>query len=140
MTLAALALGWWEAAAVAALRRALRIPDGAPNILLWRQLSGYSLRTEQGRRVCGLLLLGLFSGSVAAQPLHGILLFGWGWALWNVAYYGWLRLMVGWPRSLITLDFLTLIPRPWIGPVWLSLLVSAGLAAGCGIALLSTLR
>ncbi|GBD07750.1 hypothetical protein HRbin21_01584 [bacterium HR21] len=136
LTLAALALSYWEAATVTALRRALQIPDGASNILVLGRLSSRLLCIEQGRELCSLLALVLLSGLAAESSRHAAVLFGWSFALRNLAYYGWLRVFVGYPRSLVVLDVFCLLPRPWIGPVWLPLLLSTLIAGGCGSALL----
>jgi hypothetical protein len=47
-------------------------------------------------------------------------------AVWDIAYYGWLWTLIRWPPSLFTWDVLFLIPVPWMGPVLAPLLVSAG--------------
>jgi hypothetical protein len=36
---------------------------------------------------------------------------------WDIFYYGFLRLMSGWPRTLLDWDILFLLPLPWWGPV-----------------------
>ena len=37
--------------------------------------------------------------------------------IWDIFYYVWLKLAIGWPISLLDWDILFLIPLPWIGPV-----------------------
>ena len=37
--------------------------------------------------------------------------------IWDIFYYIWLKLTIGWPVSLLDWDILFLIPLPWIGPV-----------------------
>lgn len=37
--------------------------------------------------------------------------------VWDIFYYIWLKVFIGWPRSLLEMDILFLIPLPWIGPV-----------------------
>ncbi|VAX12379.1 hypothetical protein MNBD_GAMMA24-1245 [hydrothermal vent metagenome] len=39
--------------------------------------------------------------------------------LWDLFYYLWLKIMIGWPLSWFEWDVLFLIPWPWLGP-WLS--------------------
>jgi hypothetical protein len=36
---------------------------------------------------------------------------------WDIFYYIWLNIAIGWPSSLLDWDILFLIPLPWIGPV-----------------------
>jgi len=37
--------------------------------------------------------------------------------VWDIFYYIWLKIAIGWPLSLLDWDILFLIPLPWIGPV-----------------------
>lgn len=37
--------------------------------------------------------------------------------IWDICYYLWLKVAIGWPSSLLDWDILFLIPLPWIGPV-----------------------
>ncbi|MCK5361057.1 MAG: hypothetical protein KAJ95_10550, partial [Gammaproteobacteria bacterium] len=39
--------------------------------------------------------------------------------LWDLFYYFWLKIMIGWPVSWFEWDVLYLIPWPWLGP-WLT--------------------
>jgi len=38
-------------------------------------------------------------------------------AIWDIFYYVWLKILLNWPSSFFTWDVLFLIPLPWIGPV-----------------------
>ncbi len=49
--------------------------------------------------------------------------FFWVFAVWDLFYYIFLKVLLGWPPSFATLDVLFLIPIPWIAPVWVPLLV-----------------
>lgn len=42
-----------------------------------------------------------------------LLIFG----LWDIYYYIFLYLLIGWPKSLLEKDILFLIPFPWVAPV-----------------------
>lgn len=46
-------------------------------------------------------------------------------ALWDAQYYVALKILTGWPPSLDATDVYFLIPVPWVGPVWLPLLLDA---------------
>ena len=52
---------------------------------------------------------------------------------WDICYYFWLWVFVGWPHSPVTWDVLFLIPVPWAGPVWAPIAVSLALI-GFGLA------
>lgn len=133
--LAAVALGYWEAATVTVLRHVLHIPDGSSNVLILERLTGRALRREQWRQICRLAALVLMSVAAARSLLHGVVLFGWSCALWTLTSYGWLRFLVDWPRSLAALDCF-LLPRPWFVPVWIPLALSVLTALSCAGALL----
>jgi hypothetical protein len=49
-----------------------------------------------------------------------ILAFG----VWDLAFYLWLRVLTGWPASLLTWDLLFLLPVPWAAPVLAPVIVA----------------
>ena len=117
----ALAMAFVEAAVVVYLRRVLGVVD------LLRDVAVYDLAialTEIGREAATLLML-LAVGFAAGRSLQsriGFALFAFG--IWDILYYVWLRLLLGWPRSLLTEDVLFLIPVPWWGPVLAPVLIA----------------
>jgi hypothetical protein len=48
-------------------------------------------------------------------------------AVWDLFYYIFLYVFIGWPQNLFTWDILFLIPFPWTGPVLAPCLVSVGM-------------
>lgn len=44
---------------------------------------------------------------------------------WDITFYIFLKLLLGWPASVFTWDILFLVPVPWVGPVLAPVLVSA---------------
>jgi hypothetical protein len=44
--------------------------------------------------------------------------------VWDIFYYVFLKLLIGWPESILTWDILFLIPVTWTGPVLTPVLVS----------------
>jgi hypothetical protein len=50
--------------------------------------------------------------------------FIFAFGLWDIGYYAFLRLLLGWPTSLGSLDVLFLIPGPWVAPVFVPMAVS----------------
>lgn len=50
--------------------------------------------------------------------------FLYSFAIWDIFYYVFLKLILGWPESLFTWDVLFLIPVTWVGPVLAPVLVS----------------
>jgi hypothetical protein len=49
--------------------------------------------------------------------------------VWDIGYYVWLWVFIGWPHSPGTWDVLFLIPSPWTGPVLVPVAVSSALIA-----------
>jgi hypothetical protein len=49
--------------------------------------------------------------------------------VWDIFYYVWLYVLLGWPASLGARDLLFLIPGEWWGPVWQPVLISCGFIA-----------
>jgi len=47
-----------------------------------------------------------------------------GFGVWDIAYYVFLKVMCGWPHSLLDWDILFLLPMPWWGPVLAPIMIS----------------
>ncbi|HEV8702046.1 MAG TPA: hypothetical protein VGV60_12305 [Candidatus Polarisedimenticolia bacterium] len=128
VALFALAMAYVEAAVVVYLRLVYGITD------LVRDVAAYDpalAAIEVGREAATLVMLlavGLAAGR-SAQARAGFTLFAFG--LWDILYYSWLRILIGWPRTLLDPDLLFLIPLPWWGPVLAPVLISVlSIAAG----------
>jgi hypothetical protein len=67
-----------------------------------------------------LLCVGYVSSKVWSRRCGAFLVC---FACWDISYYGWLRLLDGWPRGLFTRDVFFLIPVTWIGPVITPLII-----------------
>lgn len=52
--------------------------------------------------------------------------FFWVFGLWDLFYYGFLYAILAWPKGLLTMDVLFLIPGPWIAPVGVPVATSIG--------------
>ena len=127
VALYAVAMGYAEAAVVAYLREARGIDD------LLRDLPTQFDRLaaiEVGREAATVVML-LSVGWMAGRMLQdrlGFFVFAFG--LWDIAYYFWLALFEGWPRSPLDWDVLFLIPVPWWGPVLAPALIAAVMCVG----------
>lgn len=124
----AIAMGYVESAVVVDLRAALGQPaaptfplqlaDGAAGHLAW---------IEVGREAATIVMLASIGVLLGRR--------GWEWlawtavafGVWDIAYYGWLAMFIGWPTSPLDIDLLFLIPVPWVGPVWAPVAVSVAL-------------
>jgi hypothetical protein len=82
------------------------------------------LLIEVGREASTIFILVSLSMVASKNMLHRMGFFLLAFGLWDLSYYGFLKLITGWPESLSTLDILFLIPVPWIAPVWLPAMIS----------------
>jgi hypothetical protein len=111
----AIAMAWVEAASVFYIRALVdRIePYQANPLPIHGALGNVELRREAATLVM-LATLGLLAGNTWRRRAgYAALAFG----VWDVFYYVFLRLMSGWPRTLLDWDILFLLPLPWWGPV-----------------------
>lgn len=131
------AMAYLEAAVVIYLRALYGIEDLLRDIPLVPDR--YTL-IEIGREIATLAMLALIGWTAGRrrQDRIGYTLFAFG--LWDIFYYGWLFILIGWPETLLDWDLLFLIPLPWWGPVLAPLLVSLVLIAGGGMAVIETER
>jgi hypothetical protein len=151
LVLFGLAFGYVEGAIVVVLRsiyepiHARRRPDRAPDDLfplisldeLARENPGHvgRLRIELGREAATLVMLAVVPWTFARNVREWIAGFMVGFGVWDLAYYGTLKVCLGWPASLLTWDILFLLPIPWSGPVLAPVLVSVSII-GAGVILL----
>lgn len=119
----AVAMAYVEAAVVVYLRALL----GGEPLFPMRELPSRLLAVEIGREAATFAML----ASVAVLSVRGGLrragAFLLVFALWDIFYYVWLYVTIGWPSGPAEWDILFLIPLPWVGPVWSVLLISAGM-------------
>lgn len=133
----AVAMANVEAAVVVYLREMYGIED------LLRDIPTRSDRftaIEVGREVATMVML-LSVAWIAGRRLQdrlGFFVFAFG--VWDIAYYGWLALFDGFPRSPLDWDVLFLIPVPWWGPVLAPALISAVMCVGGAAAVLGADR
>ena len=111
----AVAMAWVEAAVVYDLRVLVdRLEPYQPNPL---PISGALGNIELAREVATLVMLAtvgaLAGGTLRTRLAYGAIAFG----VWDIFYYVFLKIMYGWPRSLLDWDILFLLPLPWWGPV-----------------------
>lgn len=121
----AAAMAYVEAAVVIYLRALI---GGGP-LFPMKDLPPALLAVEVAREGATLVML-LCAASLAvrggARRLGAFLL---AFAVWDIFYYLWLYLSIGWPAGVTDWDILFLIPLPWVGPVWSVLLICAGMLA-----------
>ncbi|MBU0765831.1 MAG: hypothetical protein KJ607_13475 [Bacteroidetes bacterium] len=109
-----IAMGYMESAVVVYLRY-LYYPDGFDFPM--KTIDGIVAVTEIFRETATLIMLigiGILAGKSAIQRFAYFIL---SFAVWDIFYYFFLKVLLAWPESLMTWDILFLIPVPWIGPV-----------------------
>jgi hypothetical protein len=133
-----IAFAYIEAAVVVYLRRIFH-PEGFDFPLrnfgigpLWNRL----LITEISREAATLVLMctgaWLFGQNLQQRFAYFMVVF----AIWDIFYYVWLKVLISWPASIMDWDILFLIPTTWAGPVLAPVLVSLTMLV-FGIAILS---
>src|SRR4051794_10329898 len=112
----AAAMAWVESAVVFYLRTMInRIePHQADPLPIIGALGPVELAREFATLIM-LLAVGLLAGKTWRSRLgYSAIAFG----IWDICYYAFLKVMCGWPHSLLDWDILFLLPLPWWGPVW----------------------
>lgn len=89
------------------------------------------LGIELGREAATLILLAAVALASACNARTWLAALVLAFGVWDLAFYAWLRVLIGWPNSLETWDILFLLPVPWSGPV-LSPIIVAMLMVGAG--------
>lgn len=90
---------------------------------------------ELVREAFTLVMLGAVAWTAARNVRSWVAGFALAFGVWDLAFYFWLWVMIGWPASLHTWDLLFLLPVPWAAPVAAPVIVAASLAVGGAIAL-----
>lgn len=84
---------------------------------------------EVGREAATLIMLASVALAAARNRRQWLAAFAIAFGVWDIAFYGGLKLLLDWPASLSTWDILFLIPVPWVGPVLSPILVSVSMIA-----------
>lgn len=124
----AIAMAAVESAVVVYLRALHTGPD--PASVLQYDLPMRLLAIEVAREAATLIMLITVAALAGRNTWEGVLNFALMFGVWDIFYYVWLFVFIGWPPSLFTWDILFLIPVPWLGPVLAPVIVSLCLAGG----------
>jgi hypothetical protein len=82
------------------------------------------MRIELGREIATIIMLVTVGCIIGKNAIQKFCFFMIAFGIWDIFYYFWLWIMVGWPESLMTWDLLFFIPLPWVGPVITPLLIA----------------
>jgi hypothetical protein len=109
-----IAMGYLESAVVVYLRE-VYYPEGFAFPL--KMMSERVMITELFREFATLVMLagiGIIAGRSRLERF-GFFILAFG--IWDIFYYVFLYVLLGWPESLFTWDILFLLPTTWVGPV-----------------------
>jgi len=121
LTVFSIAMGYLETSVVVYLRK-LYYPGGFKFPLV--PVTNDIAVTEFWREAATIIMLigaGVMSGKNGIQRF---VFFLYSFAIWDIFYYVFLKVLLNWPESVFTWDILFLIPVPWVGPVIAPCLVS----------------
>ncbi len=135
----AVAMAFLESAVVVYLQRALGIDPRALFPAQQPAMVGDLAAIEVGREAATLVMLAAVGWLAGRGALERLAWTAVAFGTWDILYYAWLWVFIGWPPSLGTWDLLFLIPVPWAGPVWAPVAVSLALV-GFGLAAARRLR
>jgi len=120
-----IAMAHLEGVVVVYLRKALGMLDLESNKESVDKFPKRYLNIEMTREAATIIMLVAIAYLAGTTwPERGIF-FLWTFAFWDLFYYVSLYILIKWPPSLKTIDFLFLIPKPWIAPVWFPVCVSS---------------
>jgi hypothetical protein len=126
-----IAFAYIESAVVVYLR-AIFHPDGFVfplTVLGNSRLLGQFLLTEIGREAATLVVIFSATWLLAGLAKLRLAYFFTIFALWDIFYYIWLKVLIDWPVSIMDWDVLFLIPMVWASPVLAPVLVSIAMLA-----------
>jgi len=111
----AIAMAWVESASVFYIRDLVdRIEPYQPNPLPLNDALGYVELWREASTLVMIAAIGMLAGRTWRRRLgYAAITFG----VWDISYYVFLRIMTGWPQTLVDWDILFLLPLPWWGPV-----------------------
>lgn len=121
LTIFSIAMGLLECAVVVYIRE-LYYPNGFtfPLVMINNRIAVTELLREAATVVM-LMGIGYFTGKTFVTRFGSFL---FAFAIWDIFYYVFLWLILGWPDSIMTWDVLFLIPVMWVGPVLAPVIVS----------------
>ena len=134
LTAYAVGMAYVEAMVVVYLRRLLP-PESDLSGLSIGEIAGvlvehniyFEEQTREAATIVMLVCVAMLSSKAWRERAAAFL---WCFALWDIFYYVFLRVWLGWPRSIMDMDVLFLIPGPWVAPVLLPVTISVCMAAG----------
>ncbi|HNR20523.1 MAG TPA: hypothetical protein PKN75_05295 [Bacteroidia bacterium] len=121
ITIFSIAMGLLETAVVVYLRE-IYYPNGFsfPLVPIENKIAITELLREAATIIM-LITLGMITGKNTVEK------FAWfifSFAIWDIFYYIFLKVLLNWPATILDWDILFLIPVPWVGPVLAPCIIS----------------
>jgi hypothetical protein len=132
LTVFSIAMGYLESSVVVYLRE-LYYPGGFMFPLA--SLSDNIAFTEVFREIATMFMLISVAFLTGKNYRQKIAWFIYCFAVWDIFYYIFLKLLINWPDSLLTWDILFMIPLVWTGPVLAPVIASVTMILMAGIVL-----
>lgn len=121
ITLFSIAMAFLETSVVVYLRK-LYYPEG---FFFPMKMMGKDIAIVEVFREFATVVMLLGAGFIAGRnKTEKFGLFLYSFAVWDIFYYVFLKVVLNWPESLMTWDILFLIPTTWVGPVIAPVIVS----------------
>ncbi len=130
----AIAMALLESAVVIYLRE-IMYPEGfsfplspmLPHLMLTELL-------REAATIIMLICIGFMAGKTLSQRFAWFI---YSFAIWDIFYYIFLWILIGWPDTLMTWDVLFLIPFTWTGPVITPLLLTLVMIIFSGVIIIA---
>ena len=88
------------------------------------------LQIELVRESATLIILAMIASIAGKKVGQRIAFFFFSFAVWDLFYYVFLKLIINWPTSWTDIDIFFLLPVPWLGPVFVPITISFLLVLG----------
>lgn len=88
------------------------------------------LKVELIREAATLIMLASVAALAGKKFWEIIAYFFLAFGIWDIFYYIFLRLTIGWPKTFTDLDIFFLLPTPWVGSVLVPIAISSVLIIG----------
>ena len=88
------------------------------------------LNIERLREAATLVVLASVAALIGKTLKEKIAYFLLAFGIWDIFYYVFLKLTIGWPKTFADLDIFFLLPTPWVGPVLVPIAISLVLVIG----------
>lgn len=94
------------------------------------------LEVEKLREAATIVMLAAVGFMAGRKIWERLAFFLLAFGVWDLFYYVFLKLTIGWPKTLADMDTFFLLPTPWVGPVLVPVTASSLIIGGSLVYLL----